>query len=338
MINRSLDPSYSFLIPVYNRPDELRELLTSMTHLEGEYTFEVIVIEDGSTLRSEKIVQAYRELLTIHYIYQDNTGPAGARNTGARVAKGEFLIFLDSDTVLPTHFLSAVTEGIAQQEVDLWGGPDRASEEFSEIQQAIGYSMSSFFTTGGIRGGKRKLDVFYPRSFNMGVRKTVFDAVGGFGNLRFGEDLDFSMRVVESGYRSVLMTQAWVYHKRRVSWRQFFKQVYNSGIARVNLSMLHPGSLKWVHLLPALFVIGHAVILLCVLLGYPGLLILPLAYTLLIVLDVFVRTGWMSLAFNCVLSSYVQLGGYGLGFLHAVWQRIIRKEANFTRFEDTFYQ
>ena len=334
----STSPHFSIIIPVYNRPEELDELLMSLSSLEGTRDFEVIVVEDGSSRPSEEVVRTHESDLNIRYICQENTGPGGARNRGAEVAVGEMFIFLDSDTVLPPGYLEEVREALNTNPVPLWGGPDRASEDFTEIQQAISYSMTSFFTTGGIRGGKQKLDKFYPRSFNMGVSAEVFREVQGFAKLRFGEDLDLSMRILEQGYASALFPKAWVYHKRRVNWRQFYKQVYNSGIARINLQILHPGSLKAVHLLPSLFVIFHVIILIGALAGYPYLLIFPLLYMLMIVVDVFVRTGWMSLAFHSVVAAYVQLFGYGLGFLHAAWRRLVRGKGNFSGFDKNFYE
>ncbi len=329
---------YSFIIPLYNRPDEIRELLDSICALEGECGYEVIVVEDGSTQPSKEIVESYSDNLDIKYIYQDNTGPGGARNRGAEEAVGETLIILDSDTVLPPGYLSAVEKSRAERPAPLWGGPDRAAEDFTTIQRAIDYSMTSFFTTGGIRGGRRRLDKFYPRSFNMGVDREVYRSVGGFRDMRFGEDLDLSMRILEAGHRSECYEEAWLYHKRRVSYIQFFRQVYNSGIARITLNRLHPGTLKAVHTLPALFVLGHIVLIALALMHDPYWLILPLVYMLLIVCDVFLRTGWMHLAVHSVIASYVQLFGYGLGFLHSFVKQVVLKQKEFTRFEENFYE
>lgn len=332
------NPIYSFIIPVYNRPEELRDLLNSLCGLKGSIPFEVIVVEDGSVRPAKEVAEAVKNSLRITYLTQSNTGPAGARNNGAKNAQGEMLIFLDSDTVIPHNYLEAVHESLQAEPVELWGGPDKAAKDFSVIQKAINYSMTSFWTTGGIRGGKRKIDKFYPRTFNLGVSRSAFLKVEGFGPLRFGEDLDFSMRVMEQGFRSKLIPEAWVYHKRRVSWKQFFKQVYNSGMARITLTRLHPKTLKLVHLLPSLFVISHITILVVALIGYPHLLLLPVLYSLLIMLDAMTKGCNCTQAFCCVLATYIQLGGYGIGFLHAFGEQIILRKDVRSLFNKSFYE
>ena len=246
---------YSFIIPVYNRPDEVDELLGSLT-LQTVCDFEVIVVEDGSTVSCKEIVDKYAECLLIHYYNKENSGPGQTRNYGVDKASGEYMIILDSDCILPENYLAAVDAALQQEDVDAFGGPDRAHDSFSDVQKAINYAMTSFFTTGGIRGGKKKLDKFYPRSFNMGVRKEVYQALGGFSKMRFGEDIDFSIRIFKGGYTCRLFPDAWVWHKRRTDLKKFFKQVHNSGIARINLYKKYPESLKLVHILPALFTLG----------------------------------------------------------------------------------
>ena len=240
---------YSVIIPVYNRPDEVDELLQSLTaqHFKG---FEVVVVEDGSSVPCEKIVNQYQGKLDIHYYNKSNSGPGQTRNYGAERSNGEYLIILDSDCILPEGYLDALEKELQPAPADAFGGPDRAHSSFTDIQKAINYSMTSFFTTGGIRGGKKKMDKFYPRSFNMGVRREVYQALGGFSNMRFGEDIDFSIRIFKGGYQCRLFPDAWVYHKRRTDFKKFFKQVHNSGIARINLYKKYPESLKTVHLLP----------------------------------------------------------------------------------------
>ena len=253
---------YSVIIPVYNRPDEVNELLESLT-LQTCKDFEVVVVEDGSSIPCQEVVEKYSDRLDIHYYNKPNSGPGQTRNYGAERSHGEYLIILDSDCILPPGYFEAVEKELQSSPTDAFGGPDRAHASFTDIQKAINYSMTSFFTTGGIRGGKKKMDKFYPRSFNMGVRRSVYQTLGGFSKMRFGEDIDFSIRIFKAGYRCRLFPSAWVYHKRRTDLKKFFKQVHNSGIARINLYKKYPESLKLVHLLPALFTLGTVLLLIC---------------------------------------------------------------------------
>ena len=250
---------YSFIIPVFNRPDEVDELLDSLTK-QSLKDFEVVVVEDGSSVKCDNVVKAYENHLNIKYFLKANSGPGQTRNYGVDRAEGEYVLILDSDVVLPTDYLQAVDAELRRQPCDAFGGPDRAHSSFSLMQKAINYAMTSFFTTGGIRGGKKKLDKFYPRSFNMGVRREVYLALEGFSEMRFGEDIDFSTRIFKGGYSCRLFPEAWVWHKRRTDLKKFFKQVHNSGIARINLTKRHPGTLKAVHLLPAVFTVGCALL------------------------------------------------------------------------------
>ena len=248
---------YSVIIPVYNRPDEVDELLESLTH-QTVKDFEVVVVEDGSTVPCKEVVEKYMSTLDIQYLTKKNGGPGPARNYGVEHSKGEYVLILDSDCVLPEGYLAAIEQELTENPCDAFGGPDAAHESFTNVQKAISYSMTSFFTTGGIRGGKKKgaMDKFYPRSFNMGIRREVYLKLKGFSKMRFGEDIDFSYRIVEAGYKSRLFPEAWVWHKRRTDMDKFFKQVFNSGIARINLTKRHPGTLKLVHLLPMVFTVG----------------------------------------------------------------------------------
>lgn len=246
---------YSIIVPVFNRPDEVDELLESLSN-QTQKDFEVIIVEDGSVKPCKDVCDKYADILALHYYNKENSGPGQSRNYGAERAKGEYLLILDSDVVLPAGYTEAITKSLEASSAEAFGGPDAAHPSFTPVQKAISYSMTSFFTTGGIRGGKAKLDKFYPRSFNMGIRRDVYLALGGFTKMRFGEDIDFSYRIVEAGYRPRLFPDAWVWHKRRTDFRKFFRQVYNSGIARINLEKRHPGTLKLVHLLPTVFTIG----------------------------------------------------------------------------------
>ncbi len=333
---------YSFIIPVYNRPGEVNELLASLCALP-ERDFEVIVVEDGSSVPCSDVVAHYGERLDVHYYEKENGGPGPARNYGVAVAQGDYVIILDSDVIVPRDYLSAIDAEL-QVPCDAFGGPDRAHRSFTPMQKAINYAMTSFFTTGGIRGGKKKMDTFFPRSFNMGVRREVYDVLGGFAAMRFGEDVDFSMRLVEGGYHSRLFPEAWVWHKRRTDLRKFFKQVHNSGIARINLSRRHPGTLKLVHLLPAVFTLGCALLVALTVVAlamgcpYGVLCLLPLAlFAALLFVDASRREG-VGVGLRAIAAAYVQLVGYGAGFLRAWWRQCVCGRGEFEAFRHTFYK
>ncbi len=326
---------FSIVIPLYNRPDELDELLASLCEQRYQH-FEVIVAEDGSDRKGDQVVVRYRDRLSITYFEKSNSGPGLTRNAGAARARGDYLIFFDSDCIIPPHYLKTVSAFLETNQTDAFGGPDAALTTFSPIQKAINHAMTSFFTTGGIRGGKRSMEKFHPRSFNLGVSRDVFNSLGGYGTMRFGEDIDFSLRLIEAGYRTALIREAYVYHKRRATFRQFFKQVHNSGIARINLQLLHPGSLRVVHMLPALFVTGMTLILFTSLL-LPMLLLLPLLFSLLIFLDALRLNRSAKVAWLSITAAWIQLTGYGSGFLAAVWKRLILKKGEFRAFEQKFY-
>ena len=335
---------YSFIVPVYNRPDEVDELLQSLT-TQRLTDFEVLVVEDGSSVPCKDVVDKYTHLLNVTYYAKPNSGPGQSRNYGVERAKGEYVIILDSDVVLPEGYLQAVDAELSSHPCDAFGGPDCAHPSFTSTQKAISYAMTSFFTTGGIRGGKKKMDKFYPRSFNMGIRREVYDALHGFSEMRFGEDIDFSTRIFENHYTAHLFPEAWVWHKRRTDFRKFFKQVYNSGIARINLTKRHPGTLKLVHTLPAVFTVGcFALLLLSILalvLGCPHwwVMLLPFAlFSLIILLDATIRSRSLSVGLRAIVASFVQLWGYGSGFCVAWWKRCVRHEGEFEAFRKNFYK
>ena len=335
---------YSVIVPVYNRPDEVDELLASLCRQE-EKDFEVVIVEDGSQVTCEEVCRKYEDRLQLKYFMKSNSGPGQSRNYGAERGSGEWLIVLDSDVVLPDGYLKAVTAELASHPCDAWGGPDAANDSFTPVQKAISYSMTSFFTTGGIRGGKAKLDKFYPRSFNMGIRRDVYMSLSGFSKMRFGEDIDFSYRIVEAGYKTALLPEAWVWHKRRTDFRKFFRQVFNSGIARINLEKRHPGTMKLVHLLPMLFTVGTLSLLLIALCGLfialwlPAIALLPLLlYSLIIFIDSSIRNKSLWVGLLSIPAAFVQLMGYGFGFLKAWWKRIVLRQDEFTAFEKNFYK
>ena len=327
---------YSVIIPVYNRPDEVDELLQSLT---AQYfkDFEVVVVEDGSSIPCKEVTDRYIDRLNIKYFSKPNSGPGQTRNYGAERSEGEYLIILDSDVILPERYFDAIEAELLASPADAFGGPDRAHDSFTDIQKAINYSMTSFFTTGGIRGGKKKMDKFYPRSFNMGVRAEVYKALGGFSKMRFGEDIDFSIRIFQGGYACRLFPEAWVWHKRRTDLKKFFKQVHNSGIARINLYKKYPESLKVVHLLPALFTIGIVFLLLCSLVCSWSLSLL-LLFALIICVDSTLRNKSFKIGLLSILASFIQLIGYGTGFLRAWWKRCVLGKNEFAAFEKNFYK
>jgi glycosyltransferase, group 2 family len=344
---------YSIIVPVFNRPDEVDELLESLLSQE-EKDFEVIIVEDGSQVPCKKVCDKYADRLDLHYYYKDNSGPGQSRNYGAERAKGDYLLILDSDVVLPKGYIRAVSEELNREPADAFGGPDCAHESFTDTQKAISYSMTSFFTTGGIRGGKKKLDKFYPRSFNMGIRRDVYQELGGFSKMRFGEDIDFSIRIFKAGKRCRLFPKAWVWHKRRTDFRKFWKQVYNSGIARINLYKKYPDSLKLVHLLPMVFTVGTTCLLLLILSGL-FLLCIPilniigsllimiglmplLLYSIIICVDSTMQNNSLKIGLLSIAAAFIQLTGYGCGFISAWWKRCVCGMDEFSAYEKNFYK
>lgn len=329
---------YSFIIPVYNRPDEVDELLQSMTR-QTLTDFEVIVVEDGSVRDCKNVCDSYAGRLDLHYHMKENSGPGQSRNYGAERARGEYLIILDSDVVLPDGYLQSVDDELKARPADAFGGPDCAHPSFTPTQKAISYSMTSFFTTGGIRGGKKKMDKFYPRSFNMGIRRDVYMALGGFSRMRFGEDIDFSIRIFKAGHACRLFPGAWVWHKRRTDFRKFFRQVYNSGIARINLYKKYPESLKIVHLMPAAFTAGTALLVILAAVMCQPLWLAPIVlYALMILADSSFQNRSLRIGLLSVAAAFVQLTGYGLGFFNAWWKRCVRGGNEFSAFDKTFYK
>lgn len=326
----------SLIVPVYNRPQEVEELLSSLL-LQGNKNFEVVIVEDGSAISCEEVVNRYADKLSISYYTKPNSGPGQSRNYGAERAKGNYFIFLDSDCVIPEGYTAAVYHSLEHQYVDAFGGPDAAHENFTDFQKAINYSMTSVITTGGIRGGGEKMDKFFPRSFNMGYSKEVFETTGGFGKIRFGEDIDMSIRILGNGFKTRLIREAFVYHKRRSTFRQFFKQVHNSGIARINLNKRHPGTLKLVHALPAIFTLGVAFLLIATI--FCRWFILPLLFFFLIIFaDASLRNKSLKIGWLSMWVSFVQLTGYGSGFIIAFIRRHILGQDEFASFEKTFYK
>ena len=316
-------PYFSVIIPVYNHPDEVRELLESLSK-QTLKDFEVLLIEDGSVNRCDTVAQEFDKDLNICYFYKENSGRSLTRNYGMERASGEYLIFFDSDCIIPERYFEIVKARLEEDYVDCFGGPDAAHTSFSNLQKAISYSMTSFFTTGGIRGGKKGMEKFTPRTFNMGFSKEVYKRVGGFKDM-FGEDIDLSLRIQKAGFHTVLIRDAFVYHKRRVSFRSFYRQVSVFGRARVDLYLLHPESLKIVHLLPAAFVLGSLILILLSFFCIWALLPL-IVYFLALFFESLVCNHSLRIAGLSVLTSIIQLGGYGIGFLSAFIKKVVFRQ------------
>ncbi|WP_425237386.1 glycosyltransferase [Ulvibacterium sp.] len=319
--------SFSFVIPVYNRPEEIRELLESMVQQTFTKPYEVVIIEDGSTVDSKNVVLEFSDRLTISYFQKANSGPGDSRNYGMQKAKGDYFIILDSDCILPQGYLEEVEKSLRQEFVHCFGGPDAAHESFSLVQKAINYAMTSILSTGGIRGNKKSLGKFQPRSFNMGISKKAFEDVGGFGNIHPGEDPDLTIRIWNRGYRTKLIPEAYVYHKRRIDWNKFYIQVNKFGMVRPILNKWHPRTSKMTYWFPTFFCLG---LLLSVLLLTVGVFLPILCYGIyfvLLFLDALLKTKNLSVALLSLLAVCIQFFGYGYGFLKStIWVNFSKRQ------------
>ncbi|PWJ59010.1 glycosyl transferase family 2 [Dyadobacter jejuensis] len=324
-------PAYSIIIPVYNRPDELRELLTCLT-VQTFHDFEIVVVEDGSAINADQVVESFSDRLNISYYYKENGGQGFARNHGFERAKGHFFILFDSDALVEPTYMAIVDRRIKNEGIDMYGGPDTDHPSFSAIQKAISYSMTSLYTTGGIRGKKNNMGgVFHPRSFNMGLSREVWLKTGGFQTSRMGEDIIFSIRALAMGFKSTLIPEAFIYHKRRTQFKAFFRQLHFFGRARINIGRYYPQELKLVHTFPMIFTLGlgslpfllwfSSSLFLLGLVGYA-------AYFLLVFTDALRRSGSWKVARLGVVAAVVQLTGYGLGFMSEGWTRLWENKAH----------
>lgn len=314
-------PRFSVIVPVYNRTDEVRDLLQSLS-VQDNKNFEVIIVEDGSSIPCNDIVEEYKGNVDVKYYFKENEGRSIARNYGLERAAGDYFIFFDSDCVIPSDYFSKLSKALDLKQLDCFGGPDTAHESFSDTQKAINYSMTSFLTTGGIRGGKIQLEKFTPRTFNMGFSRKVYDKVGGFREM-FSEDIDMSTRIKQAGFSIGLIRETPVFHKRRVDFKKFLRQVYVFGMSRITLYLLYPGTLKLVHWLPALAVIGAVCLLLASVFLSPWFL-LPLGlYLFAVWLSALISTKSFKIACLSVPASIIQLGGYGCGFIKAYTVKIL---------------
>lgn len=306
---------FSFVIPVFNRPDEVEELLQSLSLQTYQKPFEVVLVEDGSTQNAKQVVAEFKDKLQISYYYKENSGPGDSRNYGMQRAQGNYFIILDSDCIVPPHYLVEVERELNNQFVHCFGGPDNAHESFSNVQKGINYAMTSFLTTGGIRGGKKSVDKFQPRSFNLGISKEAFEVTKGFGNIHPGEDPDLTFRIWENGYQTRLLPKAYVYHKRRIDWGKFYKQVNKFGSVRPILNHWHPKTKKLTYWFPSVFILGFIAGLGLLFLGYPQLLIFYGIYFLILLIDALIRSKSLKIAFLSLYAVCIQFTGYGIGFL-----------------------
>jgi glycosyltransferase involved in cell wall biosynthesis len=319
---------FSIIIPLYNRPQEIDELLKTLTH--QTYTqFEVLVIEDGSTNDAKAIVQKYEQLLDVKYFFKPNEGQGFARNYGFERAKGDYFVIFDSDCLIPEDYLEIVKNYLFEHHLDAYGGPDAAHQSFTPVQKAISYAMTSPFTTGGIRGNKKHIGQFHPRSFNMGVSREVYEKVGGFILTRLGEDIEYSIRIHENGFKIGLIPAAKVFHKRRTSFSQFYKQLHFFGRARINIYKHFPSELKLVHFFPAAFT---CFVLFSVLMNilWPALAyicdFILLVYFVMIFFHSWQVNKSVKVAFFSIIASFIQLTAYGLGFIQDFFKRVVFKQ------------
>ncbi len=329
---------FSIIIPVYNRPDEITELLESLVVTEYDQPFEVVIIEDGSSISCKEVVEVFASKITISYYFKENSGPGDSRNFGMKVAKGDYYIIFDSDCIIPKQYLGEVAAELQSQYVDCFGGPDAALDSFSDVQKAINFAMTSFLTTGGIRGGSEKVNKFQPRSFNMGISKIAFEASKGFGNIHPGEDPDLSIRLWKLGYQTRLFSKAFVYHKRRIDWGKFTVQVTKFGKARPILNSWYPEFNKLTFFFPTVFILGFCGALFVLLWG----ILFPIYCYTAYFLAVFLVASWqnknLKIGFLSLIAVYKQFTGYGVGFLKSYIKVILLNQKPELAFPELFFK
>jgi len=308
---------YSIIIPVFNRPDEVAELLESLVH-QSFKKFEVILVEDGSTKTCKKEAEQFAEKLIIQYYFKENSGQGFSRNFGFEKANGDYFIVFDSDCVIPKQYLETVDNFLNETSLDAYGGPDSADESFTLIQKAINYSMTSIFTTGGIRGKKTHASTYHPRSFNMGISRQVYEKTGGYKITRMGEDIEFSIRIIENDFKVGLIEDAFVYHKRRTNLIQFYKQLHFFGRARINVSRFYSDEIKLVHFFPLAFLLGCLALILFWFVSLPAFYLglgLVTLYYLLIFLDSTIKNANPLVGLLSLVTTTIQLSAYAIGMI-----------------------
>ena len=309
--------AFSIIIPVYNRPNEIDELLESLSQQDLSANFEVLIIEDGSSIKSDIVVEKHKNKLNLKYFFKENTGAGASRNFGMEKASGNYFIILDSDVIVPKQYLLEVKKALETNYTDAFGGADAAHSSFTSLQKAINYSMTSILTTGGIRGNKKSLGKFQPRSFNLGISKKAFEKTNGFSRMKNGEDIDLTFRLWEHGFETQLIEKAFVYHKRRSSIKQFFRQTFGFGTARPILNNKYPESSKITYWFPSFFIIGFDISIILIIFGFQQFLYFYGIYFLLIFIDSLFQNKNLYVAFLSIITSFTQFLGYGLGFLES---------------------
>lgn len=329
---------FSLIIPVYNRPDEVSELLQSLSESDYNKDFEVVIVEDGSSLPCEKVVDNYRNKLDISYYFKANSGPGDSRNFGMAKAKGDYFLIFDSDCIIPKQYLNEVATALERRYVDCFGGPDEALDSFSDIQKAINFAMTSFITTGGIRGGSEKIDKFQPRSFNMGISKKAFEVSGGFGNIHPGEDPDLSIRLWNLGFETALFPKAYVYHKRRIDWDKFSSQVNKFGKSRPILNHWYPKYSKLTYFVPTVFIILFFCALILFAFGITFGVYCFALYFLAVILLSAIQNKSLTIGFLSLIAVWKQFYGYGTGFLKSFVQVQMLKKDPKQVFPELFFK
>ncbi|MTH14578.1 glycosyltransferase [Flavobacterium sp. LC2016-01] len=329
---------FSLIIPVYNRPDEVDELLESLAKSDYNEPFEIVLVEDGSSIPCKDVVMNYQGKLNISYYFKDNSGPGDSRNFGMQKARGDYFIIFDSDCIIPSNYLTEVRKALNKEYVDCFGGPDKALDSFSSIQKAINFAMTSFLTTGGIRGGSEKINKFQPRSFNMGISKKAFQISKGFGNIHPGEDPDLSIRLWNLGFETRLFSEAYVYHKRRIDWEKFSVQVHKFGIARPILNSWYPEYNKLTFFFPTFFMFGLLLAFLLLIFNIDILLQLYFVYFVIIFLTASIQNKSIKIGYLSVIAVWKQFYGYGTGFLESYVKVILLKRKPQEAFPRMFFK
>ena len=331
---------FSLIIPVYNRPDEVDELLMSLSQMEYHDVYEIVIIEDGSTIKCQEVLEKYADKLNISYYFKPNSGPGDSRNFGMEKARGNYFIIFDSDCIIPANYLIEVENALKETYVDCFGGPDKALDSFSDIQKAINFAMTSFLTTGGIRGGSEKIGKFQPRSFNMGLSRRAFEVSKGFGNIHPGEDPDLSIRLWELGFKTRLIPQAYVYHKRRIDWEKFAIQVNKFGKARPILNSWYPKYSKPTFFFPTLFILGLGISIFMYLFSqnFDFLLQLYFIYFILIFITSSIQNKNIKVGYLSMIAVWKQFWGYGTGFLVSFVKVVLLKQKPQEAFPELFFK